>query len=142
MTTNNKPDPRNPHSNDPYKPKFRKATHGDAVRIVELLRTHCHKGKDGAAHYAAGWDDERVAREVAPYLSRKSVSSLRTEFIGPLPGSGAVHAASRAELEQRMERLEGVVYRVVKRIGANGVVEVEQFMQHMEGAGEPDPTAD
>lgn len=97
---------------------------GQRLEIYEFLKTVCSK-KEGSKYceFADGWDDQRVADEVAKKaeftVSKTNVASIRQETIGVIPRGTAVRLAT-AEVLSRVDACEEMIGNLRQVISGHG----------------------
>jgi len=79
------------------------------VAIYKVVSQHCHRTSEGFAHYADGWDDMRIHKEVLAAnpnwaFSQSSVNRVRRENFGNLknigrPGTDAMVKELQGQIE-------------------------------------------
>lgn len=80
----------------------------EIIAINDQLRDHLLPQSDGTYIYESGYNDERIAKEVAPRLRWSNVKGLRLELFGHLQREPKTKSLSKRveELEKRVEKVE------------------------------------
>jgi hypothetical protein len=98
-----------------------RATMAEQIAIHEKLREVC-KTVEGLCVYAEGWDDARVAKEVAPRLTTNHVAYVRKQMgigkLRPVATPGEQVAKDIEELQHFIVEVMQGYDRVTKRLTA------------------------
>lgn len=88
------------------------ANRAEIIAIGDKLREVLHPLDNGQFVYSNGYNDEVVAKEIAPRLRHTHVQSIRREVFGPLYTDQKPKSVRERveELEDRVRQLEVAVY--------------------------------
>lgn len=93
-----------------------RATSAETYRIGKLIEEHCAPVGDPAGRvcrYAPGWNDKRVAAEVAKRLSEVHAAHMRREIFGELEGAvKKVTMTENVHLEEMRRDLASALSRI------------------------------
>lgn len=81
------------------------------LKVIDLLREHCHLGDDGFAHYDAPWSDQLVVEQFSSgELTLNHVKDWRVDIIGKLRLAYGGMASDKSgwlpAIEARLAQLE------------------------------------
>lgn len=103
---------------------YKRATYPQKREIEDKLLAVCKLQSDGFYVYDKGWDDERVAKSVADYLSGSVTAGVRRSLKTPMPLRRVVPARplqTNASINARVTRLE----RIIDKLALNFGIEAE-----------------
>lgn len=115
------------------------ATTPQLIAIHKLIEAHITSA-GGLCTYEAGWDDERIAREVSPELNRNHVRRIRSQTFGnlrthlpsnTLPPEFEELKKRHDELEQRFNSLLVLHEKLCSTLSVNRILDV----RHLSGSG-------
>lgn len=89
----------------------RRKTVLETIAISRLLELHIKPLGEGRCEYVEGWDDEAIAKAVAPDLLAGHVSSVRAEMFGTIRSK---RSSSEQVSPDRFEELEHLVLKLVE----------------------------
>lgn len=93
--------------------KRRFASRQETVKMAMLMEKYLHPSPegDGTFTYDTGWDDGKIAREVAPDLGHGHAAGVRMEMHGPIRAAQAPKASAK-ELEAKIDGLQSKVIKM------------------------------
>lgn len=83
------------------------------AKLLQVLKPH----PKGGYVYDAGWDDGRVSKTVAEYLSADSTKNVRLSLDPPME-LRRIKIKTTGSIEERLSRLEQIINKLAADLGA------------------------